>query len=49
MKVYEGVIRFGFSTDTYDREGTPTSNRAHPDFSRDQLEAAVDRFRGEKL
>ena len=24
-KEYEGEIRFGFSTDTYDREGTPTS------------------------
>lgn len=24
-KVYEGDIRLGFSTDTYDREGTPTS------------------------
>jgi tRNA pseudouridine55 synthase len=24
-KVYEGVIRFGFSTDTYDAEGEPTS------------------------
>src|SRR5690242_19191554 len=24
-KVYEGTIRFGFSTDTYDAEGEPTS------------------------
>jgi tRNA pseudouridine55 synthase len=24
-KVYEGEIRFGFSTNTYDRQGTPTS------------------------
>ena len=24
-KVYEAVVRFGFSTDTYDREGEPTS------------------------
>src|SRR5437879_5228061 len=25
-KEYEGQIRFGFSTDTYDREGVPTTN-----------------------
>ncbi|HEX2521258.1 MAG TPA: tRNA pseudouridine(55) synthase, partial [Terriglobia bacterium] len=24
-KVYEGTIRLGFSTDTYDKEGQPTS------------------------
>jgi tRNA pseudouridine55 synthase len=27
-KVYEGVIRFGFSTNTYDAEGEPTSDAA---------------------
>ena len=25
-KCYEGTIRFGFSTDTYDAEGDPTSS-----------------------
>src|SRR5262244_3486908 len=24
-KVYEGTVRFGFATDTYDRDGTPTT------------------------
>lgn len=45
-KVYEGVIRFGQSTDTYDREGSPTSEPVEPAFTRDQLEAALDAFRG---
>src|SRR5258708_35044395 len=26
-KLYEGVIEFGYSTDTYDADGTPTSPR----------------------
>ncbi len=46
-KVYEGVIRFGYSTDTYDREGTRLSEPQDPRFSREDLEAAIDRFRGE--
>src|ERR1700731_2565541 len=25
-KIYEGVIRFGFATDTYDAEGTPAGS-----------------------
>ena len=47
FKVYEGVIRFGHSTDTYDREGSPTSEPQEPRFSRAELEAAIDQFRGE--
>src|SRR5207253_3653578 len=27
-KTYEGVIRFGFATDTYDTEGEPTGARS---------------------
>ena len=46
-KVYEGVIRFGYSTGTYDREGSPTSEPQAPRFSRAELEAAIDQFRGE--
>ena len=30
QKVYEGVIRFGNSTDTYDRQGAPTSDAIEP-------------------
>src|ERR1700736_231495 len=29
-KSYEGVIRFGFATDTYDAEGEPISERQQP-------------------
>jgi tRNA pseudouridine55 synthase len=46
-KVYEGVIRFGYTTDSYDREGMPLSEPQDPRFSRDELEAAIDRFRGD--
>lgn len=46
-KVYEGVIRFGHSTTTYDREGTPASVPVSPNFSREELESVLDRFRGE--
>ena len=46
-KVYEGVIRFGRSTDSYDREGVPTSEPAEVRFSREDLEDAIGHFRGE--
>ncbi len=29
-KTYDAVIRFGHSTDTYDRDGTPTSPETEP-------------------
>jgi tRNA pseudouridine55 synthase len=45
-KIYEGVVRFGQSTDSYDREGTPTSPEVQPSISREALEAAFDQFRG---
>jgi tRNA pseudouridine55 synthase len=45
-KTYEGTIRFGFSTTTYDAEGEPTSSPAQPNFSREELDAAAARFRG---
>jgi tRNA pseudouridine55 synthase len=51
-KVYEGVIRFGYSTDSYDAEGEPTSPETSVSLTslverREELEAALDRFRGE--
>src|SRR5215469_12921167 len=46
-KVYEGVIRFGFSTDTYDAEGEPTSAATGVALDRVAVEAALSRFRGE--
>ncbi len=45
-KVYEAVIRFGFSTDTYDREGTPTSPETDFVIGSATLDEALDRFRG---
>ncbi|HUS08051.1 MAG TPA: tRNA pseudouridine(55) synthase TruB [Bryobacteraceae bacterium] len=45
-KVYEGTIRFGFSTDTYDAEGTPSSANVEINFDAAQLEPVLARFRG---
>jgi tRNA pseudouridine55 synthase len=43
-KEYEGEIRFGFSTTTYDREGTPTSEEKPLDSGK--LGEAVERLTG---
>ncbi len=48
-KIYEGGVQFGFATDTYDRTGTPTSDASPVAFTREQLEAALARFRGTQL
>jgi tRNA pseudouridine55 synthase len=45
-KVYEGAIRFGFSTDTYDAEGDPTSAPQSVTLDATQLHAFAARFRG---
>ena len=45
-KVYEGVIRFGFATDTYDAEGEPASADSAPSLSADEVEAVLAPFRG---
>ena len=45
-KKYDALVRFGWATDTYDREGTPVSEAVAPSFSREQLEAALAPFRG---
>ncbi|HYL77230.1 MAG TPA: tRNA pseudouridine(55) synthase TruB [Bryobacteraceae bacterium] len=45
-KKYEARIRFGWATDTYDREGTPISDAVEPHFTREELEAALAPFRG---
>lgn len=45
-KVYDAVIRFGCSTDTYDREGTPTSPAVETAVTREQLEPLLNQFRG---
>jgi tRNA pseudouridine55 synthase len=46
-KMYEGVIRFGFSTDTYDRAGAQASPQvAPPALDSARLEPYLQRFRG---
>jgi tRNA pseudouridine55 synthase len=45
-KGYAGEIRFGFSTDTYDAEGEPTSEAQPVALTLTQLQAAAAGFRG---
>jgi tRNA pseudouridine55 synthase len=45
-KSYEGVIRFGFSTDTYDAEGSPTSPAQAVCVSLETTRELADHFRG---
>lgn len=45
-KTYEGTIRFGFATDTYDAEGEPTSAAQEVSLTRGDMESLADGFRG---
>ncbi len=45
-KIYEGTIRFGFSTDTYDADGQPTSESREVSLRREDVEPLAARFRG---
>jgi tRNA pseudouridine55 synthase len=45
-KTYEGTIRFGFATDTYDAEGEPTTTPQAVSLTREAIEAVAARFRG---
>jgi tRNA pseudouridine55 synthase len=45
-KIYEGTIRFGFATDTYDAEGEPTSLVQQVSLRAEEVEAVAARFRG---
>jgi len=45
-KTYEAEVQFGFTTDTYDRTGTPTSLLAAITLTNVNLEAALKQFRG---
>ncbi len=45
-KTYEGTIRFGFATDTYDAEGKPTSPPQAVTLSLDQVRQLAVRFHG---
>jgi tRNA pseudouridine55 synthase len=48
-KSYTGTIRFGFSTDTYDAEGSGTSEAVPVALTLDQVRAAAAGFSGEML
>lgn len=45
-KCYEGVIRFGFSTDTYDAEGEPTCEQREFSLSLERVRDLAKQFRG---
>src|SRR5258708_10640518 len=45
-KSYEGVIRFGFATDTYDAEGEAIGGRSEPSLSVEQVRELAAKFRG---
>lgn len=45
-KTYEGTIRFGFSTDTYDADGNPTSAPQQVSVDQQQLQAEAARLQG---
>jgi tRNA pseudouridine55 synthase len=45
-KVYEGTVRFGFSTDTYDADGEATSDPKNVTLSREEVEGAAAKFHG---
>ncbi len=48
-KTYEGVIHFGYSTDSYDMDGAATSPKTPVTLQGEALEALFDRFRGPQL
>src|ERR1700689_1885630 len=45
-KVYEGVVHFGYSTDSYDADGARTSAEVPVTLDRDALQATLDRLHG---
>ena len=45
-KTYEGVIRFGFATDTYDADGEPTTPLQEVNIKLEEIRALAAPFRG---
>ncbi|MCS6952417.1 MAG: tRNA pseudouridine(55) synthase TruB [Bryobacterales bacterium] len=45
-KTYDAVVRFGYSTDTYDRDGVPTCPVSEPELDRARLETVLQGFQG---
>lgn len=48
-KIYEALVRFGWSTTTYDRAGEATSEKCDVTLTSEELESHLERFRGEFL
>jgi tRNA pseudouridine55 synthase len=48
-KIYEGVVRFGWSTNTYDRAGEATSEKRQVAIDPVELDRLLEPFRGELL
>ncbi len=46
-KTYEGQIRLGFATDTYDADGDPLGDRAEVKVTLEELREAAAKFRGD--
>ncbi len=46
-KIYEGVVRFGWATDTYDRAGKPEGPAVEVTLDPQELERHLEAFRGE--
>jgi tRNA pseudouridine55 synthase len=46
-KIYEGVMRLGFATDSYDRTGTPTTAQVEPRLDPSELETVFRELSGE--
>lgn len=46
-RAYEAVFRFGFATDSFDRDGEPVSEVRDTPVDREKLEAIVGEFRGQ--
>jgi tRNA pseudouridine55 synthase len=45
-KMYEGVVYFGYSTDSYDGDGVPSSPPQEVALTRERIEPILERFRG---
>jgi tRNA pseudouridine55 synthase len=46
-KIYDGLVRFGWSTSSYDRAGEPASEKVEVRLTAEELESALEKFRGE--
>src|SRR5260370_31288546 len=45
-KKYDALLRFGYSTDTYDRDGEPTSDKTEPVLDHGVLSELLEEFQG---